>query len=234
MNREEYLAWCKNCKKKAFDLNKGVTCSLTKEIASFKEYCDSFEFDEKEFRKNVISDLLKMKESSNDYIEKPTKIHWKKYPNKKSLPIEIIIRNGNLLVFLIGLILMDLLLIIIVHFDEIKDLDISKSEFISMMKTIGLLIPMSVLGLLVVFSKMLDKEPKIIINDKGVRIENSELYSWNTTEFNVLFSQDDGQSTYSRYLILSPFNKKSIKYLINSLEYSPKKILHLIALYKEI
>ena len=233
MNKEEYLAWCKNCQKRSFDWDNGVTCSLTNEIASFKDLCNQFEFDSNEFKKNVINDIQNMVESESDYFLKPTKIKWNKYPSKSSLPIELIIRNGNFIFFLIGLIVFDLLLIGIVFFEEIKDFHLTKNEINSILKLLAFMIPSTFLSLMLIMTKILDKSPKLILNDKGLIVEESNLFYWDSTEFNVLYSQNDGESTYSKYLVISPFNKPIKKYLINSLEYSPKKILHLIALFKD-
>jgi len=42
MIREEHLEFCKICKNKSFDINKGIICGLTKDIASFEESCPNF------------------------------------------------------------------------------------------------------------------------------------------------------------------------------------------------
>ena len=46
MTREEHLAYCTQCTKRAFDPNKGVTCGLTQEIANFDPTCSNYEQDE--------------------------------------------------------------------------------------------------------------------------------------------------------------------------------------------
>jgi len=46
MTRQEHLQFCKNCKLKSFDIQKGVTCSLTNEIANFDNECQHYVKDE--------------------------------------------------------------------------------------------------------------------------------------------------------------------------------------------
>ena len=83
MDREDYLRWCRNCKIRNFDINKGVVCSLTKEIACFQNECRDFEFDKKEFKKNVANDVCQMFLTDHDYSLKPKKIKWAKYSSSR-------------------------------------------------------------------------------------------------------------------------------------------------------
>jgi len=45
MDRKEQLKFCKVCKNQKFDLNKGIICGLTDDVAKFEESCVSFEED---------------------------------------------------------------------------------------------------------------------------------------------------------------------------------------------
>lgn len=45
MTREEQLKHCKICKNQKFDMNKGIICSLTDQLADFEGTCDSFNED---------------------------------------------------------------------------------------------------------------------------------------------------------------------------------------------
>tara|TARA_R110002051_G_scaffold324618_1_gene422723 strand:+ start:3533 stop:3886 length:354 start_codon:yes stop_codon:yes gene_type:complete len=45
MTREEYLKFCKVCVNRKIDLQKGLVCSLTNEIASFDQVCSQNEID---------------------------------------------------------------------------------------------------------------------------------------------------------------------------------------------
>jgi hypothetical protein len=47
MNRKHQLTYCKVCLNKEKDLNKGVICKLTGEVATFQETCPYFSLDEK-------------------------------------------------------------------------------------------------------------------------------------------------------------------------------------------
>lgn len=51
MNREFHLAFCKVCKNRKKDFNKGLICSLTNDIANFKDHCPTLELDSSEFEK---------------------------------------------------------------------------------------------------------------------------------------------------------------------------------------
>lgn len=42
MTREEQLKFCNICRNQAFDLKRGIYCSLTGEVANFETYCSSF------------------------------------------------------------------------------------------------------------------------------------------------------------------------------------------------
>lgn len=45
MTRAEQLKYCKVCKKKEFNMQKGIVCSLTNEQATFDDECKDFEAD---------------------------------------------------------------------------------------------------------------------------------------------------------------------------------------------
>lgn len=231
MTREEYLAWCKNCKKRSFDRNKGVTCSITSEIASFSNSCSQFEIDSLAFKKNVSSDLENMLESPDDYYEKPKKINWKKYPSKAFLPVELNIKNSNPILLIYLILLMDLLLVGFIHFDEIKDLKITGIELKSILLYLIWFVATSILSVVLLYARMMDKEVKISLNDQGIKIENGSLFLWENIEANILYKQNGKYRGV--FLVLHHYNRNSIKYPINGLEYSPKKILHLIELYRE-
>ena len=46
MTRDEHLEWCKKCTNQKLDLQKGIVCGLTDEIADFEEHCKDFNLDE--------------------------------------------------------------------------------------------------------------------------------------------------------------------------------------------
>ncbi|OJJ21989.1 hypothetical protein BKI52_08080 [marine bacterium AO1-C] len=45
LTREQQLEYCKQCTKRKFDMNKGVICGLTNDIATFEESCPDYEND---------------------------------------------------------------------------------------------------------------------------------------------------------------------------------------------
>ena len=47
MTREEHVKFCKICKNRKLDRNKGIVCELTNEIADFVDECSNFEEDGK-------------------------------------------------------------------------------------------------------------------------------------------------------------------------------------------
>lgn len=51
MDRVEQLKYCTICKKRQFDIEKGVLCSLTGDYADFEGACPTYEFDQDEFTK---------------------------------------------------------------------------------------------------------------------------------------------------------------------------------------
>ncbi|WP_462251102.1 DUF4328 domain-containing protein [Ekhidna sp.] len=53
MTREEHLRFCKVCKNKKFDRDKGIVCSLTNEIADFENECPNFLADAEEIQKEI-------------------------------------------------------------------------------------------------------------------------------------------------------------------------------------
>ncbi len=42
MNREYQLSFCQTCKNKGFNLQKGIVCSLTDEVATFERSCPDY------------------------------------------------------------------------------------------------------------------------------------------------------------------------------------------------
>lgn len=45
MTRQEHLTFCKQCKNRKFDSNKGIICGLTSEIAAFENVCENYNHD---------------------------------------------------------------------------------------------------------------------------------------------------------------------------------------------
>jgi len=58
MNRENQLKFCRKCTKQKFDLQKGIICGVTDEVASFEDNCELFEMDSsvEEDKEALISD----------------------------------------------------------------------------------------------------------------------------------------------------------------------------------
>lgn len=46
MTREEHLEFCRRCLNRKFDLNRGIICSLTGQVADFERECESFKLDD--------------------------------------------------------------------------------------------------------------------------------------------------------------------------------------------
>ena len=58
MTREEQLVFCKKCINRKMDMQQGLVCSLTSEIANFSEECSDFELDaEAEERLNLTEPI---------------------------------------------------------------------------------------------------------------------------------------------------------------------------------
>lgn len=51
VNREYHLSFCKICTNRKRNLEKGLICSLTNNIADFKDNCSTFDQDKAEFKK---------------------------------------------------------------------------------------------------------------------------------------------------------------------------------------
>jgi len=43
MNREDQLKWCRKCEHKKTDIQRGIVCGLTNELANFRDFCPDFE-----------------------------------------------------------------------------------------------------------------------------------------------------------------------------------------------
>jgi len=43
MNREDQIKWCKKCQHKKIDIQRGIVCGLTNELANFRDFCPDFE-----------------------------------------------------------------------------------------------------------------------------------------------------------------------------------------------
>lgn len=126
---------------------------------------------------------------------------------------------------------MDLLVVSFIHYDEIKDFYITIVELKSILMYLFWFVATSMLSIVMLYARMMDKEVKIYLNDQGIKIENSSLCLWESTEVNVIYIQND--NSMKKFLILHQMNQKPIRYSIEGLELSPKKILHLIELYRE-
>ena len=89
MNREHRLSFCKVCANREMDMNRGLICNLTNELADFNETCDKFVGDEVEVKK-----LIQNKETEKrlmDEIEKSGKV--------ADSPIWLIIKIIGLILF---------------------------------------------------------------------------------------------------------------------------------------
>ena len=59
MDRQEHLKFCRICLNRQFDINKGIICKLTNNIADFENYCDHFLKDESIWIKETIEEKSK-------------------------------------------------------------------------------------------------------------------------------------------------------------------------------
>lgn len=57
MDRAEYLKICKRCSNRKYDLNKGIVCGLTNEIANFDANCSEYKADPEAIKKEDALDL---------------------------------------------------------------------------------------------------------------------------------------------------------------------------------
>lgn len=67
MNREYHLKFCKACYNKKFDMNQGIICGLTNQIADFDDTCTSYKENaelKKELEIEIVSNELDKKTAS--------------------------------------------------------------------------------------------------------------------------------------------------------------------------
>ena len=64
MTREEHLKFCKICRNRKFDRDKGIVCNLTNEIADFENECPDFLEDTEEIKKEVEKTRERLKDNS--------------------------------------------------------------------------------------------------------------------------------------------------------------------------
>ena len=76
MTREEYLKYCSICKNQKLDLQQGLVCGLTNQLADFEGTCESFEedvdlkvkFEKKELQNEVINMTASLGKRCANYI----------------------------------------------------------------------------------------------------------------------------------------------------------------------
>ena len=76
MTREEHLKFCQICKNQKFNMNMGIICRLTDQIAEFEESCESFdenaalkqEFESLEIHKQVLRKTVSLEKRLVNYL----------------------------------------------------------------------------------------------------------------------------------------------------------------------
>lgn len=91
MNREYRLNFCKVCENRKMNMNRGLICGLTNELADFNENCNNFVGDEIEVKK-----LIQQKE-----IEKRMMDELERSGNIANSPVWLIIRIIGLILFVV-------------------------------------------------------------------------------------------------------------------------------------
>jgi uncharacterized RDD family membrane protein YckC len=68
MDRKAQLAYCKKCKHKKFDIQKGIICALTNDVADFSDVCPHYEGEEIEVK------IVKSQASKQDLPASASKV----------------------------------------------------------------------------------------------------------------------------------------------------------------
>ena len=69
MTREEHLKYCRICKIQKFDINRGIICGLTNQLADFETYCEFFDEDvelKNKFESNGVENEILNKVASKN------------------------------------------------------------------------------------------------------------------------------------------------------------------------
>lgn len=226
MTREQHIKWCEKCVNREHSL-RGLLCGLTHEFANFNSICSDFQIDKKEAlsvdQKFIFN---KYGDKFNSEI-KMTSLHpsveWIK---KLDLPNQLVVRNESKRPWFVLLLIASSVFLAVT-----LDLYISTDK--SNSTVLLFIILSSVLILFFIYqikNYKQDETPVLIIDNTGIKLGSKQEFKWD--EIQTFHLIEGGGRNPQDTLIIKPQMQNELKVKISRLEYSPKKIIHIIEKYK--
>ncbi len=204
-----------------------MLCGLTHEKANFETNCASFDFDRKRaLDKEYYYVLSKYSNKYNSRVEPVQLKEDLASLQQKPLPPNFIIRKSNLRPFLLSGVFMGLLALYL-GFEVSKK--INSNGLHIFMLTIGTAVTAIFTYRSIVYKR--SNKAVIQIRKDGLQLQNGLFYSWADIQ---IFRLIKGSEQPISSLIVKPLFEREIIQEISFLEYSPKRIIHLIECYKNL
>jgi hypothetical protein len=225
MTREQYIKWCEKCVNREYSMQ-GLLCGLTHKFANFNSSCSEFQIDKKEaFLVDQKFIFNKYGNKFNSEI-KVTSLHPSvEWFRKLNMPDQLVIRNESKRPWFV------LLLFAFSAFLAITiDLCFFQEKSSTVLSFMILSIAMIVFAIYQIKIYKQDETPVLTFNSSGIKLGNKQEFQWDDIQ---TFHLIEGGGRYQQdTLIIKPLMQNEIKVKILKLEYSPKKIIHLIEKYK--
>lgn len=229
MNNKQFrfyqLSFCSKCKNRAFNIDKGIICSLTNEIATFDKNCNLYELDEVEYgkTKNNISQNIEFNYpgksdfealiKTSHFIKKET--IFSNFYKSKEKTFNKVYKTYDYKIVIIStmsvLLLLSVLLIILTKLNYLVFLIILT------------------FGVIMYYLETIKKEKKIIIDKDFIEVETNKIYWDEIIEFGIW--KTPKEHGYIEQVLLFTINQGVIKIKAHEFEYlTSKQLIEIIKL----
>lgn len=212
---------CQNCIYSEKDINKGLICKLTNDLATFEKYCDKYSVNNATIKKNIKQDLEK---SDNITFVMNICEYKKSKLSKKELPNEPIIKQKkipNAIFYILALDLLSMLLLFWFNIFEIY--------------TISIILFTSILPITFLFASASDQAIKMIVRENFIEIAETKIEYNNLISFYLeQYEKTAIDNSKVKYLVFRDKNNVTDFYLrLVNLNYNYRQIIKKIIEYKD-
>ena len=232
MNREYHLSFCKICTNRKSNLEKGLVCSLTNNIADFKDNCSTFDQDKAEFKKykKRFEDEVNDKYATNNFEKFFSESSFVKPSNSKNLKFKSIDKTHNLNLknnvaydkAVLILMCLALIYVFYANYNDIINLTVENGVLG------GFAFMLIFISILIYRAYFMQHKIKISITKSGIEHHGNKLNWNNIVDFGIL--RANSTSVNEHKIIVGTITKGIVEIDLTALNISPEEFINIMRL----
>nr|WP_139221808.1 hypothetical protein [Algibacter lectus] len=232
MNREYHLSFCKICTNRKRNLEKGLICSLTNNIADFKDNCSTFDQDKAEFKKykKRFEDEVNDKYATNSFEKFFSESSFIKPSNSRNPKFSSVDKTHNLNLknnvahdkAILILMCLAMAYVFFVNYKDIINLTVENGVLA------GFAFMLIFISVLTYRAYFMQHKIKISITKDGIEYHGNKLNWNNIVDFGILKANSTSVSEHK--IIVGTITKGIIEIDLTALNISPEEFINIMRL----